>query len=104
VATTEYLENVNLADDRIDSLYPPGQVGSNTIVWQGTDGLAPSLSATNLASANEQNKDSFRSGLLYGVAAAVAVPFVQGFAVAFGKRKHPGAVKERISRILRGGR
>lgn len=88
VATTETLENVNLADDRIDSDYPSGQIGSGAIVWQGTAGLAPSLSATNLDSAARQNKDTFLAGLLYGIAAALAVPFVQGFACALPARKN----------------
>lgn len=105
VATTETLERVNLADDRIDSVYPPGQVGSDTIVWQGTGGLAPSLSATNLASASRQNKDAFWAGLLYGLFVALALPFIQGFLVAlparnWGPSKWPEKTWEKISKIL----
>jgi hypothetical protein len=35
------------------------------------------MSATNLASAARQNKDAFWAGLLYGITAALAVPFLQ---------------------------
>jgi hypothetical protein len=54
----------------------------------GADGLAPSLSATNLASAARQNKDAFWAGLFYGLAAAVGVPFLQGVAEARKDAKH----------------
>jgi len=77
VATTETLEHVNLTDERVDSMFPPGQIGSSTVTWQGIAGLSPSISATNLASAERQNKDAFWAGLLYGVTAALAVPFLQ---------------------------
>ena len=77
VVTTEILENVNLADERIDSMFPPGQIGTSTVTWPGTSGLSPSISATNLASAERQNKDAFWAGLLYGITAALAVPFLQ---------------------------
>jgi hypothetical protein len=77
VATAETLENVNLTDDRVDSMFPPGQIGTSTVTWQGVSGLSPSMSATNLASAARQNKDAFWAGLLYGITAALAVPFLQ---------------------------
>jgi len=35
------------------------------------------MSATNLASAARQNKNAFWAGLLYGITAALAVPFLQ---------------------------
>ena len=77
MATAETLENVNLTDDRVDSMFPPGQIGASTVTWQGVSGLSPSMSATNLASAARQNKDAFWAGLLYGITAALAVPFLQ---------------------------
>lgn len=77
MATAETLESVNLTDDRVDSMFPPGQIGASTVTWQGVSGLSPSMSATNLASAARQNKDAFWAGLLYGITAALAVPFLQ---------------------------
>lgn len=77
VATTEMLAGVNLSNDRIDSMYPTGGIASNLITWKGLGGLDPSLSATNLNSAEQQNKDSFKAGLLWGLAGGFAIPIVQ---------------------------
>jgi len=79
VVTHETLNNVKLADERIDSMVPQGLVATDQVIWQGGPGLSPTLSATNLASAERQNKDAFWAGLLYGIAAALAVPFLQEF-------------------------
>jgi len=49
VTTAETLKNVNLTDDRVDSMFPPGQIGARTVTWQGVSRLSPSMSATNLA-------------------------------------------------------
>jgi hypothetical protein len=77
VGTTEMLAGVNLSNDRIDSMYPTGGIATNLITWKGVAGLDPSLSATNLNSAAEQNKDAFWAGLLWGLAGGFAIPFVQ---------------------------
>ncbi len=79
VATSEILNNVNLSNERIDSMYPQGMVTTDQVAWHGSAGLNPSLSATNLASAERQNKDAFWAGLLYGIAAALAVPYFVEF-------------------------
>ncbi len=79
VVTSEVLNNVTLSDERIDSIYPPGMIASNQVSWQGGIDLSPSLIATNLASATRQNKDAFWAGLLYGVAAALAIPYLLEF-------------------------
>jgi hypothetical protein len=54
-------------------------ITSNQVTWQGGVDLSPSLIATNLASAARQNKDAFWAGLLYGVAAALAIPYFVEF-------------------------
>jgi hypothetical protein len=96
VVTHEILSNVKLADERIDSMVPQGVVESDQVIWQGGPGLSPSLSATNLASAERQNEDAFWAGLLYGIAAALAVPFLQEFYKEWQKwtdgRGHPVTV------------
>lgn len=79
VATSETLSNVALSDDRIDAIYPQGQLAPNAVTWQGSVNLSPSLIATNLESAARQNKDAFWAGLLYGVAAALAIPYLVDF-------------------------
>jgi hypothetical protein len=79
VATSETLNNVTLSDDRIDSVYPQGMITTNQVTWQGGVDLGPSLIATNLASAARQNKDAFWAGLLYGIAAALAIPYFVEF-------------------------
>ena len=60
-------------------MYPQGMITTNQVTWQGGVGLSPSLSATNLASAARQNKDAFWAGLLYGIAAALAIPYFVEF-------------------------
>jgi hypothetical protein len=78
VTTSETLSNVSLSGDRIDSMFPPGQITSNDeIVWQGASGLSPSLSATSLSSAETSSKAGFKAGLFYGIAAGLFVPFLQ---------------------------
>jgi hypothetical protein len=88
VVTHEILSNVKLADERIDSMVPQGVVESDQVIWQGGPGLSPTLSATNLASAERQNKDAFWAGLLYGIAAALAVPFLREFYKEWQKWTH----------------
>ncbi len=93
VATTEMLAGVNLSNDRIDSMFPTGGIASNLITWKGVAGLDPSLSATNLNSAEQQNKDAFWAGLLYGVAGGFAIPFVQECINAWRHRNDRPAAK-----------
>lgn len=79
VTTAETLEQVSLSGDRIDSMFPPGQITSDDrIIWQGASGLSPSLSASSLAGAESASRDGFFAGLLYGLAAGLFVPFLQG--------------------------
>lgn len=86
VTTSETLENVSLSGDRIDSMFPPGQITSdNRIIWQGVSGLSPSLSATSLAGAENANRDGFFAGLFYGLAAGLFVPFLQGLSESHDK-------------------
>ncbi len=79
VATSEVLNDVKLSNERIDSMYPQGVITTDEVTWTGSAGLSPSLSATNLASAERQNKDAFWAGLLYGIAAALAIPYLVEF-------------------------
>ncbi len=58
VATSEVLNDVKLSNERIDSMYPQGVITTDEVTWTGSAGLSPSLSATNLASAERQNKDA----------------------------------------------
>lgn len=96
VTTAETLTNVSLSGDRIDSMFPPGQITSNDeIIWQGTSGLSPSLSATNLSSAESSSKAGFLAGLLYGLAAGLFIPFLQDVSQAVKatrepREQHPG--------------
>ena len=87
IATSEILNNVILSNERIDSMYPQGMITTNRVTWQGGAGLGPSLSATNLASAARQNKDAFWAGLLYGTAAAFAIPYFVEFYKEYRHRR-----------------
>jgi len=88
VTTSEILENVSLSGDRIDSMFPPGQITStDRIIWQGAYGLSPNLSATSLSSAVNSSRDGFFAGLLYGLAAGLIVPFLQGLPEAYDKTR-----------------
>ena len=79
VTTSETLEQVSLSGDRIDSMFPPGQITSDDkVIWQGASGLSPSLSASSLAGTANASRDGFFAGLLYGIAAGLIVPFLQG--------------------------
>ena len=60
-------------------MYPQGIITNNQVTWNGGAGLSPSLSATNLHSAERLNKDAFLAGLLYGIAAALAIPYLVEF-------------------------
>jgi hypothetical protein len=78
VETTETLENTNLSGDRVDSMFPPGQIKSNDqVYWQGVSGLSPSLTATNLAAEARDSEYSFFAGVLYGLGLGVIFAFVQ---------------------------
>jgi hypothetical protein len=90
VVTGETLNNVKLADERIDSMYPPGNITTDQVIWQGSVDLGPSLNATNLSSAANQNKDAFFAGLLYGITAALAIPFFQELFNTWRNRKERG--------------
>jgi hypothetical protein len=80
VATSETLENVSLANDSVNSMFPPGQITSDDKVkWQGSPdaALSPSLSATSISSAQSASTDLFIAGLLIGAAAGFLAPVVQ---------------------------
>ena len=97
VTTSEALENVSLSGDRIDSMFPPGQITSDDrIIWQGISGLSPNLSATSLTSAEKNSRDGFFAGLCYGVAAGFIVPFLQSLPEAHDK------VREALDRAQKG--
>ena len=88
VATSETLKNVDLGDDRIDSMFPPGQITSDyRIVWEGVSGLSPSLSATNLSTAESASEATFFAGVFYGLGAGFLVPFFQGFPDALDRAR-----------------
>jgi hypothetical protein len=88
VATSETLKNVDLGDDRIDSMFPPGQITSDyRIIWQGVSGLSPSLSATNLSTAESASEATFFAGVFYGLGAGFLVPFFQGFPDAIDRAR-----------------
>jgi hypothetical protein len=71
-------------------MFPPGQITSNDeIIWQGTPGLSPSLSATNLSSAENSSKAGFLAGLLYGLAAGLFIPFLQDVSQAVKATSSP---------------
>jgi hypothetical protein len=80
VATFETLEDVNLANEAVQSMFPPGQITSDDkIKWQGLSSLSPSLSATSLASNRHASRDSFIAGVLLGLCAGFIVSLIQGF-------------------------
>jgi len=100
VTTSEVLSNVNLSGDRIDSMFPPGQITSNDeIIWQGTSALSPSLSATSLSSAENSSKAGFWAGLLYGLIAGLVIPFLQDLSLAIKATRSPADSAEQRSRI-----
>jgi hypothetical protein len=78
VETTETLENEDLSGDRVDSMFPTGQIKTNSqIYWQGNNGLSPSLSATNLAAESRDSEYSFFAGVSYGLGLSIIFAFLQ---------------------------
>ena len=72
------VQHIDLAGDRVDSMFPPGQIESNDqIDWQGISGLSPSLNATNLAAEARNSEYSFFAGVLYGLGLSLIFAFVQ---------------------------
>ena len=69
---------------------------SSQVTWQGGVDLSPSLIATNLASAARQNKDAFWAGLLYGIAAALAIPYLVEFYREWRKEREDILKKESL--------
>jgi hypothetical protein len=108
VTTSETLEQVSLSGDRIDSMFPPGQITSDDrIIWQGASGLSPSLSASSLAGAENASRDGFFAGLLYGLAAGLFVPFLQGLSeshdsVRAGRRARKDLAEQRQDGLVSG--
>jgi hypothetical protein len=88
VETTETLENESLSGDRVDSMFPPGQIEpDDQIYWQGLAGLSPSLNATNLAAEARNSQYSFYAGILYGVGLSLIFAFVQIWLSALSRKK-----------------
>jgi hypothetical protein len=78
--TFETLENVDLTNETVQSMFPPGQITSNDkIRWQGLFSLSPSLSATSLTSGRNASINSFLAGVLLGLFGGFLVPIIQGF-------------------------
>jgi hypothetical protein len=75
-------------------MYPQGIITNNQVTWNGAEGLSPSLSATNLHSAEILHKDEFLAGLLYGIAAALAIPYFVEFYKAWQDERDSRVKKE----------
>jgi hypothetical protein len=104
VTTYETLENVNLANESMNSMVPPGQITSDDKVkWQGTvnAALSPSLSVTSLSSARSAANDTFIAGLLIGGAFGFFVPFLQGMPGKCKKSWKDTAVHQRKRKAVR---
>ncbi len=96
VTTSETLSNVSLSGDRIDSMFPPGQITDNDeIIWQGTSGLSPSLDATSLSSAETSSKAGCRAACSTGSPPGF-VPFLQDVSQAARetRKRRDGAEQE----------
>jgi hypothetical protein len=103
VTTSETLENVSLASDSVDSMFPPGQIMSDDkIAWQGipNSALSPSLSATSLSSARSSSTDTFIAGLLIGGAVGFFVPFFQGLPDAWRSAFRKSGYRRKKRRAL----
>ena len=93
--TFETLENVDLTNETVQSMFPPGQITSDDKVrWQGLFSLSPSLSATSLASGRNASIDSFLAGVLLGLFGGFLVPIIQGFLPA---PKSKGSQNDQLS-------
>jgi hypothetical protein len=78
VTTSETLSNVNLSNYATPSLFPPGQITSDGVKWEGTSSLSPSLSATSQGLVRKASIDNFVAGAALGLCGGFLVPVIQG--------------------------
>jgi len=69
--------NDSLGSDSDVSIWPPGwSVQGGSLVWQGAQDLAPTVSATNPKADDRRTSGLFWGGVFLGVAAAAGTGFV----------------------------
>ena len=64
---------MSLGSDLLQSEYPAASTTSSAIAWTGVGILSPSLHVADPSSDLKLSKDSFFSGILFGIAAATAL-------------------------------
>lgn len=80
LTTTEIPVDVKseLETSTVNNIEPPnGQLEGDNYVWQGTSSLEPTMNITDQNAAASHSDWSFRSGIVFGIAAGTGIAFVQ---------------------------
>jgi hypothetical protein len=87
VATFETLENVDLTNETVESMFPPGQITSDyKVKWQGLFSLSPSLNATSLSANRHASLDGFIAGVLLGLCAVLSFLSFRAFCLLLPRK------------------
>ncbi len=74
-----------IADQQINYMNPTAQVDGQDYVWRGSTYLEPVFQATNEDALQSESNYAFLSGVLFGIAGAAAIAFVQEIPDTFNK-------------------
>jgi hypothetical protein len=74
-----------IENQQVTHITPGGQVDESDYTWQGSGYLEPTLQAANADALQGEGNDAFLSGVLFGIAGAAAIAFVQEIPETFDK-------------------
>lgn len=89
LSVTETQTNLvsTIANQQIDYMTPAGQTSGPDYTWHGSTYLEPVFQATNNGVLQGESNSAFLSGILFGVAGAAAIAFVQEVPENISQRK-----------------
>lgn len=77
LTTKEKVTQVNLNGGWVlQSQFPTGQTGSDTITWEGAAGLSPDIHVDNPSTDSNASRAEFTAGILWGIVGGAGVSFV----------------------------
>ena len=74
-----------IANQQINYMTPTGQISGQNYVWRGSGYLQPVFQATNVDTLQNESNLAFLSGILFGIAGAAAIAFVQEIPETFSQ-------------------
>jgi hypothetical protein len=103
--TTESIDGLrtDLENSVVNSDLPGnGTLEGDDYVWQGTGWLEGYLSATELSASESQANCNFASGLVFGLAAAAGIAFLQDPALPWRRRDKPSRDSDPVTASAQG--